>query len=88
VASEYPSSHESDNCPHCLKLFEIAAINLSILGRNVALFVCPNCGFTRAEDRHEGHRKRRRPILAIERIWKKAMFRMQKKRVFAGGNRI
>jgi peptidoglycan/LPS O-acetylase OafA/YrhL len=41
--------HESDHCPHCNRLLEIAAINLSFLGGNAALFVCPNCGLASAE---------------------------------------
>ena len=32
---------ESDYCPDCKELLEIAAINLTLSGRNVALFVCP-----------------------------------------------
>jgi hypothetical protein len=34
--SKTKRSHESDDCPHCKRPLEIAAINLTLLGRNVA----------------------------------------------------
>jgi sulfite reductase beta subunit-like hemoprotein len=55
---------ESDYCPHCKELLEIAAINLTLSGRNVALFVCPYCGLARAETRS----KLRLRISALERM--------------------
>jgi hypothetical protein len=41
VSVENKCSDESDDCPDCRRLLEIAAIKLSFFGRNVALFVCP-----------------------------------------------
>ena len=46
---ENKHSHESDDCPHCQRPPEIAAINLSLLRGNAVLFVCPNCGLARAD---------------------------------------
>ena len=59
---------ESDYCPDCKELLEIAAINLTLSGRNVALFVCPNCGLARAETRNEARSKLRLRISALERM--------------------
>jgi hypothetical protein len=47
VSVENKRSDELDYCPHCERLLEIAAINLTLSGRNVALFICPNCGLAR-----------------------------------------
>ena len=55
---------ESDYCPDCKELLEIAAINLTLSGRNVALFVCAYCGLARAETRS----KLRLRISALERM--------------------
>ena len=59
---------ESDYCPDCKELLEIAAINLTLSGRNVALFVCPYCGLARAETRNEARSKLRHLISALERL--------------------
>jgi hypothetical protein len=59
---------ESDYCPDCKELLEIAAINLTLSGRNVALFVCPYCGLARAETRNEARSKLRLRISALERM--------------------
>jgi len=57
VSVEDERSDESDYCPDCKRLLEIAAVNLTLSGRNVALFVCPNCGLARAETRNEARSK-------------------------------
>ena len=68
MSVENNRSHESDDCPHCKRLLEIAAINLTLSGRNVALFICPNCGLARAETRNEARSKLRNRISALERM--------------------
>jgi transposase-like protein len=71
VSVEDKPSDESDYCPGCKVLLEIAAINFTLSGRNVALFVCPNCGLTRAETRNESRSKLQHRISALERmLWK------------------
>jgi methionine synthase II (cobalamin-independent) len=68
VSVENKRSDELDYCPHCERLLEIAAINLTLSGRNVALFICPNCGLARAETRNEARSKLRHLISALERL--------------------
>ena len=68
MSVENKRSDESDDCPHCRRLLEIAAIKFSLLGRNVALFVCPNCGLARAENPDEARSKLRHQISALERM--------------------
>jgi transposase-like protein len=68
VSVENNHSHESDDCPHCKRRLEIAATNFTLLGRIVALFVCPNCGLARAETRNEVRSKLRHRISALERM--------------------
>jgi hypothetical protein len=68
VSVENNRSHESEDCPHCKRLLEIAAVNLTLSGRNVALFVCPICGLARAETRNEAHSKLRHRIAVLERM--------------------
>ena len=68
MSVEDKRSDESDYCPDCKGLLEIAAINLTLSGRNVALFVCPNCGLTRAETRNEARSKLRHRISTLERM--------------------
>jgi hypothetical protein len=67
VSVESKHSHESDDCPHCKRLPEIAAINLTLLGRSVALFVCPNCGLARAETPSKARGGLRHRISTLER---------------------
>jgi predicted RNA-binding Zn-ribbon protein involved in translation (DUF1610 family) len=68
VSVENKRSHESDDCLHCKRPLEIAAIKLTLLGRNVALFVCPNCGLAMAENRDEARSKLRHRISTLERM--------------------
>jgi hypothetical protein len=71
VSVENKCSDESDDCPDCRRLLEIAAIKLSFFGRNVALFVCPNCGLARAEPIDE---KLRHQISVLERMLRKLKY--------------
>jgi predicted RNA-binding Zn-ribbon protein involved in translation (DUF1610 family) len=75
VSVENKGSHESDDCPHCQRLLEIAAIKLSLFGGTVALFVCPNCGLARAETPDE---KLRHQISALERMLRKLKYWVQR----------
>jgi hypothetical protein len=68
MSVEDKRSDESDYCPDCKGLLEIAAINLTLSGRNVALFVCLNCGLARAETRNAARSKLRHRISALERM--------------------
>jgi hypothetical protein len=40
---------DQDNCPYCSMRFEIAAVRFKFFGACTAVFVCQNCGLTRAE---------------------------------------
>jgi hypothetical protein len=62
-----PSAEEPDNCPHCKLPLEIAAVHIGMFG-SVALFVCPCCGWTKAETRDEARRKLGSRIVALERM--------------------
>jgi hypothetical protein len=68
ASAENKYSHESDDCPHCKRAFEIAAVKFSLLGRNVALFVCPGCGLAKAETRDEARRRLRSRIVELDRM--------------------
>jgi hypothetical protein len=68
VSVEDKRSDETDYCPYCKGLLEIAAIDLTLSGRSIALFVCANCGLTRAETRNEVRSKLRHRISALERM--------------------
>jgi len=68
VSVEDKRSDETDYCPDCKGLLEIAAIDLTLSGRSIALFVCANCGLTRAETRNEVRSKLRHRISALERM--------------------
>lgn len=61
------SAEEPDNCPHCKLPLEIAAVDIGLFG-SVALFVCPSCGWTKAETRDEARRKLASRIFALERM--------------------
>jgi hypothetical protein len=54
-----------DCCPNCNAVFEIAAVDLSIVSGNIVLFVCPACGLTKAENRTEARRKIRARIAEL-----------------------
>jgi transposase-like protein len=68
VSVENKFAHEPDVCPYCKRPFEITAVKLSLLGRNVALFVCPTCGLARAETLDEARSKLRHRVSALERM--------------------
>ena len=68
VSVENKRSDESDYCPHCKRLLDIAAVNLTLSGRNAALFVCPNCGLARSETRNEARSKLHHRISALDRM--------------------
>jgi hypothetical protein len=74
VSVENKRSHESDDCPHCQRLLEIAAIRLSLLGWNGALFVCPNCGLARADSPDEAGSLLRHQISALGRMLSKSKY--------------
>lgn len=64
----YPDQPGLDYCPNCNLVFEIAAVDLSIISGNIVLFVCPNCGLTKAENRTETRRKLRVRIAELDRL--------------------
>jgi transposase-like protein len=68
ASAENKFAHEPDDCPHCKRPFEIVAVKFTLLGRNVALFICPGCGLARAETRDEARRKLRGRIFELERM--------------------
>jgi hypothetical protein len=68
VSVENKFADEPDVCPYCKRPFEITAVKLSLLGRVVALFVCPGCGLARAETRDKARRKLRSRISALGRM--------------------
>jgi hypothetical protein len=74
VSVENDRSGESDDCPHCQRLLEIAAIKFSLLGRNVVLFVCPNCGLARADPAHEARSKLRDRMSLFDRMLRKLKY--------------
>lgn len=60
-------AHESDDCPHCKRQFEIAAVSYDFF-LNVVLFVCPDCGLVKAETPPDARRNLRIRISALERL--------------------
>ena len=77
MSVENKRSDESDDCPHCRRLFDIAAIKLSLLGRNGALFVCPNCGLARADPPDEARSKLRDRMSSFDRMLRKLKYWVQ-----------
>jgi hypothetical protein len=63
-----------NHCPNCNLIFEIAAVDLSIVSGNIVLFVCPSCGLANPESRTEAPRKARMRIAELDRLlrWLKA----------------
>jgi hypothetical protein len=61
-------SHESDDCPHCKRPFDIAAVSYDFLNLNVVLFVCPGCGLVEAETPENAQRKLRIRISALDQL--------------------
>lgn len=68
---------DQDECPYCRVVFEIEVVRFSFFGACTAVFVCRNCGLTRADsDRTPSlakrifayftRRQRRRPVGAID----------------------
>jgi hypothetical protein len=52
-----------DDCPYCIVPFEIEAVEFGFFKACRAVFICRNCGLTRAESRNPSIAKRIRGYL-------------------------
>jgi hypothetical protein len=85
----YPDQPRSlDCCPNCNVVFEIAAVDLSIVSGNIVLFVCPTCGLTKAESRTEARRKIRLRIAELGRLLRRLRTQTMRVRRAAGNHAV
>jgi hypothetical protein len=68
VSVEHEKEQATDYCPHCIQLLEIAALDFKLIRPPIALFVCPGCGFTKAETRAEARINLRGRVVSLERL--------------------